>query len=315
MSYHPRQSQSTQENYPRNHLLGALPRIDSIPMTLPRAANSDADDIDRSLLAVYSPDLVELSGRVLRSQLLASSKKFMNGLHAVRVPQTVQRNLIPMTFIIPVQFYPSNRDTPPAIYPTHILAVSPPPASSRQTPADGPVALTAVHGMIIAANCTKLALPPPAIQPSDPRFVSLATHCMTVCSIPAFVILRLYMYSRRIDSFMDAMMPFPPAFLETLKPQKRCPGHEGLKLNAARQSVQQTRYLADHLILCTPGGPYPMWERIRMLQGIWQTMCDLGMYEQLLWQALDLAWQVARYALSVVSEQHGKALAAEAARR
>ncbi|KAF8196724.1 hypothetical protein K438DRAFT_1825466 [Mycena galopus ATCC 62051] len=316
MSYNPYQAQ-TSDGYGMNYPITAIPPTDNVPMTLPRAADSNTDDVSRSLLALFAPNLVHLPGRVIRTELSTAAKRFTDGLNAVQVPQTVQRNLLPVTFTVPVQLYPTdrNRNRPPAIYPSHILAISPPPASSRQTPIDAPVALTAVHGSIIAANCTKVDLPPPASQPSDTRFVNLTAHRLTVYSVPAFVMLRLYMYGRRIDTFMDSLLPFPPSFLEQLRPEKRTPGHESLKITAVCHSAPQTRSLAEHLIHCTPGGAYPMWERIRMLQGVWQTMCELGMYETLLWQALDLAWQVARYALCVVSEQHGKALAAAEAVR
>jgi hypothetical protein len=263
------------------------------------------------LLALFAPKLASFRGQDIRKELFASSPKFLDGLSAIHVPQTVQRNMIPLTFAFPVQrgSATTNRKRAEPIYPSHVLAVSPPPVSRRQTPVDGPVALVAVHGAIIAANCTNVALPGPVPQPSDPRFINLAVHPLTVPSLPAFVILRLFMYGRRIDTFLDALLPFPVPFIQRLKPDKRHPDHESLKLTAAYHSANEVRRLADYLIDCTPGGAYPMWDRIRLLQGVWQTMCELGMYETLLWEGLDLAWQVARYALHVVSQEHGKQLA------
>ncbi|KAJ7825845.1 hypothetical protein B0H14DRAFT_2819228 [Mycena olivaceomarginata] len=309
MSYIP---QPAQDGYGMNYPITAIPSTENVPMILPRAVESGTDDVSRRLLAVFAPELSPLPGRVVRRELFTSSRRFLDGLSAVQVPQTVQRNQLPVTFSIPVGRDP-RASGPPPIYPSHVLAVSPPPASSRPTPIDAPVALVTVHGAVIGANCTNVDLPAPVPQSSDPRFLNLAAYRLTVYSLPAFVILRLYMYGRRIDTFMDSILPFPPTFLQQFRPNHRTPGHESLRLTGTANSAPQTRSLAEHLIISTPGGAYPMWERIRLLQGVWQTMCELGMYEPLLWQALDLAWQVARYALVVVSEQHGQALAAEAA--
>ncbi|KAJ7814919.1 hypothetical protein B0H14DRAFT_2849255 [Mycena olivaceomarginata] len=281
MSYIP---QPAQDGYGMNYPITAIPSTENVPMILPRAVESGTDDVSRRLLAVFAPELSPLPGRVVRRELFASSRRFLDGLSAVQVPQTVQRNQLPVTFSIPVGRDP-RASGPPPIYPSHVLAVSPPPASSRPTPIDTPVALVTVHGAVIAANCTNVDLPAPVPQSSDPRFLNLAAYRLTVYSLPAF----------------------------QFRPNHRTPGHESLRLTGTANSAPQTRSLAEHLIISTPGGAYPMWERIRLLQGVWQTMCELGMYEPLLWQALDLAWQVARYALVVVSEQHGQALAAEAA--
>ncbi|KAJ7253079.1 hypothetical protein B0H12DRAFT_1117366 [Mycena haematopus] len=287
-----------------DYSIAAPPPTDNIPKILPRPVGDDADDVSRPLLAIYAPELVALSGRALRSQLFASSQKLMTGLNAVQLPHTIPQNALPLCFTVPVQLYPSAREAPAAIYPTHILAVS--ASSSVQPPIDAPVALTAVHGAIIAANCTRVALRAAAAPPADARFVRLATHRLSVASLPAFVLLRGYMYARRIDTFMAGMMPFPPAFLDELKPENHLPGADRLNIVAAWHSPAQTRLLAGHLAFCTPGGPCAMWERMRLLEGVWKVMCELGMYEQLLWRALDLAWHVARYAVRVVSELHEK---------
>ncbi|KAJ6588171.1 hypothetical protein B0H19DRAFT_1247866 [Mycena capillaripes] len=310
MSHPPQQTHAGYNFYP----LIAIPSTEDVPLKLHRAADDKVDDVARPLVALFAPRLAHLPGDTIRKELFTASAQFLAGLSAVHVPQTVQRNLLPFTFTLPVpQLNSNSRDSIQPIYPSHVLAVSPPPASSRQTPIDAPVALVAVHGAIIAANCTNVPLPTAATQPSDARFINLAAHRLTVPSVPAFVILRLYMYGRRIDTFLDAILPFPAPFIKRLKPDSREPEHASLKLTAAFHSANEVRRLAEHLIHCTPGGAYPMWDRLRLVENVWATMMELGMHELLLWEALDLAWQVARYALHVVTQQHGKALAAVAA--
>lgn len=303
MSQHPQPS--GYNFYP----LVAIPSTEDVPLMLPRVADDKADDVAGPLVALFAPKLAHLAGSAIRNELFTASAQLLAGLSAVHVPQTVQRNLLPVTFTLPVPQVNSNsRDSIKPMYPSHVFAVSPPPASNRPTPIDASVALVAVHGAIIAANCTKVSLPAPVMQPSDPRFISLASHRLTVPSVPTFVILRLYMYGRRIDTFLDAILPFPAPFIKRLKPDKREPDHASLKLTAAYHSANEVRRLAEHLIHCTPGGAYPMWDRLRLVQNVWATMMELGMHELLLWEALDLAWQVVRYALHVVTQHHGKAL-------
>ncbi|KAJ7982819.1 hypothetical protein DFH06DRAFT_1122882 [Mycena polygramma] len=304
-----------------NSSIVAIPSTEHVPTMLPRLKHDNPDDVARPLVALFAPNLASLPGPAIRNELFASSANFIDGLAAVHVPPTIHLNMIPLTFTLPVP--PPEKPTGrkkakvmPPLYPTHVIAIAPPPASERKTPRDAPIPLIAVHGVIIAANCTNVKLPPAPLQPADPRFVSLATHGLTVCSIPAFVILRLYMYGRRIDTFLDALLPFPAPFIKRLRPDKNEPNHASLKITAAFYSLPETRRLADHVLLCTPGGALPMWDRIRFLQDVWQTMnIDLGMRELVLREALELAWQVARLALELTSERQSRELAAVHERR
>ncbi|KAJ7672559.1 hypothetical protein DFH06DRAFT_1319974 [Mycena polygramma] len=294
----------------------AIPSTANVPMTLPQRKHDNPDDVARPLVALFAPDLATLSGSAMRTQLFASSAKFVEGLGAVRVPPMMQLGMLPPTFTLPVP--PPEKPTGrkktkplPPMYPTHVIAVAAPPTSERKTPRDAPIPLVAVHGVIIAANCTNVRLPPIPVQPFDPGYVSLATHGLTVASIEAFTILRVYMYDRRIDGFLDALMPFPVPFIKRLRPDKKEPNHASLKLTAAFYSLTEARRLADHLIQCTPGGALPMWDRIRWLQSVWQVMTvDLGMRELVLEEAMRLAWQVARLALELASETQRREFAA-----
>ncbi|KAJ7172107.1 hypothetical protein C8R46DRAFT_893826 [Mycena filopes] len=268
---------------------------------LPRLDARD-DDVTRPLLAVFAPHLSKLSGDAIRDELFRSSKRFLDGLNAIQLPHTVQRNLLQVAYTVPAHPDPSSRERP--IYPSHLLAVSTPQDANR--PMDAHVALIPIHAAVFAANCAYIDLPPPAAQQSDQRLVSLTAHRLTIFSSRAFITLRLYMYGRRIDSFLEAILPFPDSFRQQLRA-----GDAAQLLAAVHQNAGEVRRLADNVVYCTPGGAYPMWDRVKLLQEVWATMRDLGMYEGLLWQALDLAWTVARCALVSTSQAHAKVLAAQ----
>lgn len=286
-----------------NYAVTAIPDTDRVPTMLPRP-DPHEDDVARPLLAVFAPHLSKLSGDAIRNEMSRSSSRFLDGLNAIQLPHTVQRNLVQVAFTVPANPDPTSLERP--IYPSHVLAVSTPPATNRPTPIDVHIALVPIHGAVFAANCARITLPPPATQPSDPRFVSLASHRMTICSSPAFITLRMYMYGRRIDDFLEAILPFPESFLRQLR---RDSGDAVQTIAAVHQNPGEVRRLAENVMYCTPGGAYPMWDRIHLLQGVWETMCNLGMYERILWQALDLAWTVARIALCAASSAHAKLLA------
>ncbi|KAJ7507076.1 hypothetical protein B0H11DRAFT_1706202 [Mycena galericulata] len=270
---------------------------------LGRLRDGHIDDVARSVLTALAPDLAMLPGTAIRHELLQRSNQFVAGLTALQFPSTLASNALP-----PFLYALLPREQPAgAVYPTHVLALSPPVSS--HTPRNAPVTVFPIHGAVFAAHSARVVLPPTVFH-LRPGYLSLPVCRMTMPSVTAFVALRSYMYTRRIDDFLDMLLPLPRSFLDELKPGRA----RGPRIRATQASVQKIAELTQQVMYSTPGGPEVFYALLNKVKEMWDTMCALVMCDELLWQGLDLAWSVARNAVIVIVEQYKRA-AADAAPR
>ncbi|KAK7042546.1 hypothetical protein R3P38DRAFT_2891118 [Favolaschia claudopus] len=234
-----------------------------------------------------------MPGRAIREHIFRLAPQLIEGMNVLRLPTIMRDDRIPPIYQARI---PPTANIHPSCYPTHLVSVSPKAAAEGVTPPDAPVAISTVHGTVITAHCTKLPLPP-AVQSTQPLVLNLVTCHFYVGSVRAWVLLRLYMYGGSVKNFLEMLLPLPPAFLEDLRPNYNDMGHERPKLNAVCASEAHIHTLAQHVVENTEGGYEKLWERMEFVAEVWRSMCDLGMHDSLLWMALRLAWQVARYAL------------------
>ncbi|KAJ7151327.1 hypothetical protein C8R43DRAFT_485808 [Mycena crocata] len=263
-----------------------LPAINeqNLPIILPRPAKP-ADDVARPIINLMAPLLSHLPGHVIRSELARESAQLLAGLAAMRVPLSISSNRVPPSLEIPFTQDPTVQATP--IYPSHILAMSEPP--TPLTPPDYPCSLIPIHGPLLAAYACKLRIQAPAQQGGEfPGCTNVAVRRVIVASLPAFVALRAFMYSRRIDAFLAALLPFPPRAISGIRAAELAP---------IVQDERVLEQLERHFVLMTPGGAREAWWHAKHVRGVYETMCQLGIYDDLLWQALDLAWHILRRGL------------------
>lgn len=262
-----------------------------IPTTLDRLKDGSIDDVARPVLAVLAPDLAKIPGTAIRHELLTRSAQFLAGLTSIQCPHTLTANALPpsMYVLLPREQPGGNTE-----YPTHMLALSPP--TDRYTPRDIPVCVVPIHGAVFAAHSARVVLPPP-VPHLRPRYLTLPMCRMTVPSVTAFVSLRSYMYSRRIDVFLEGLLPLPRAFLAELQP-----GREASRIRAASTSPQEIAYLTQQMLYSSPGRAELFWVRLNQVKEMWETVCALVMCDELLWQGLDFAWHLARTALLAMLE-------------
>ncbi|KAJ7450746.1 hypothetical protein FB451DRAFT_1526562 [Mycena latifolia] len=279
--------------------------IETVPTFLPRPADFTlVDDVARPTLAMMIPELAKLAGHVIRHQLFLRSDQLLAGLDGVQLPYSMASNSVPPILHVARPDRPDNR---PVLTPTHVLALGAP--LNVLTPPDAPVSLIAIHGPVFAAHCARLAMPP-TVRPLRPDFISLPVMRLNVPSRTAFVILRAFMYSRRADTFLDALIPFPTKFLAEIRR-----GNASDRIKAARASQPEIISLTQHLILGTQGGPEQFWERVHHLHAVWETMTQLAMSDSLLWEAFELAWLLARAALAAATGHMKKIIEASEKRR
>jgi hypothetical protein len=207
--------------------------------------------------------------------------------------------------------------------PTHMLAVyahALAPAGRRR------VTLFPVHDIVLATHCANLpplTRPAPALNsdpnpnsrsdsntdpdpdpdptppaPSDP--ISLTVPVVPLClpSPETFPHLSAYLYTKRTDLLLTALLPCPPpptllpafASFPFLTPapaqeQDSAPGPEALQQFAAHLGTTYT--------------PAALLRALGRVGGVWRNMCALGVYEAGLWGAVEGAWEVLVCAMGV----------------
>lgn len=160
--------------------------------------------------------------------------------------------------------------------PTHMFAVfsSRQPATSRRH-----VTLFPAHNLVFATHCANLPILP-APQPALPGCAGqeIKVPVVPLC-IPApevFPQLSTFLYTKRIDHLLGSLLPCPtPPQLYLDDPTTVVP-----LLEKFAQKLAQT-YTAQALLM-----------HIGRVHGMWRNAVALGIPDERLWCALDVAWEV-----------------------
>ncbi|KAJ7720929.1 hypothetical protein B0H16DRAFT_1474170 [Mycena metata] len=257
-----------------------LPRTLERPTSIPYAL-----DLSRQILDALAPDLAQGPLPFIHHQLAAHADQMLADIHSLPIPNTIPGMRLRHAVAAKIKLPIASRDVEHVhIYPTHILAVS---TSSRSTAAgpDAPLSLVAIHDVAFAASCST-----PALRPveRDANF-TLGTLTLPLCpialpSMQALLILRVYMYTHRIDILLSVIFPLPAPLTYA-------------EVKSALVSSATKLRLATHLVSAHPG-PAHILGYARRVQEVWKTVCCLGMYHIELWDALDLAWALVLVALT-----------------
>lgn len=169
--------------------------------------------------------------------------------------------------------------------PTHMLAVY-----SRQVPATTKrrVTLFPVHNIILATHCANL----PVLQKSNPTPPECVGQSISIPVVPLcipvpemFPPLSTFLYTKRIDYLLSTLLPSPVSSALLLE--------DPSSLNAQR-SLQQ---FANKLAAITPA--HILLARAMLVNGLWRNACALGITDERLWCAIDIAWDVLINALAI----------------
>ncbi|KAJ6565494.1 hypothetical protein DFH09DRAFT_1473543 [Mycena vulgaris] len=243
----------------------------------------------RATLDALAPELAQLPISFIRHQITLRAPQMLAGLDDLPIPSTIPRLHLPRKLTVPVP-RGAGADNVECWDPTHVLALSLP--ARRAASPDAPFVLIPIHGIVLAAHCAAPVLGP-APTPGDANSAN-GTLVLPLCpvilpSVPALLVLRAYMYTQRLDSFLGAVLPLPEPF-----------AHAAVK--AALASSTEIKRLAAHLI-DTHASLAHLLEYVGRVRDVWQTMCRLGMHHVQLWNALDLAWDILMVALNTAGNE------------
>jgi len=167
------------------------------------------------------------------------------------------------------------------ILPTHMLAIfgKPPPGGPRK------VTLYPVHSLVLAAQCANLpkfpsALPVP-LHERGQQEVEVPVFSICLPSPQSYPQLSRYLYTKQVDPMLRAFLPgpLPTAFM----------------VNRDRLLVSFASDLASTFTLQT------LAKYAINLHGLWQNVCALGIFDDDLWDAIDVMWQVLLTSLAVAT--------------
>jgi len=169
--------------------------------------------------------------------------------------------------------------------PTHMLAVygrHVPAATKRR------VTLFPIHSIILATHCANLPILPPSnvIRP-DTVGSTVSVPVVPLC-IPApdvFPQLSTFLYTKRIDHLLASLLPCPAPH-----PLYRGDPTSESVLTLLHQFAGKlaTSYTVQTLLT-----------HAMVVNGLWRNACALGIDDEKLWCALDVAWEVLITALAV----------------
>jgi hypothetical protein len=167
--------------------------------------------------------------------------------------------------------------------PTHMLAVyAPPPPNGETSAAPRKVTLFPVHSLVLLAHCANICKPPPAIPAPmvGSTEVMLPVWRIWLPAPASYPQLSTYLYTKQVHFLLRSFLPGPPP--------------RDLMTNPMRPRGYAL-YLAQ--TFTTPA----MLKCIYSLEGLWQNVCQLGVYDDNLWEAMDVMWQTLLTALAIAS--------------
>jgi len=174
------------------------------------------------------------------------------------------------------------------ILPTHMMAVhGPRPVNAPE--ARTKVTLYPVHSLILAAHCAKLpAFPPlevadPVETPTSQQF-TLPIRPLYLHSPKTFPVILEYLYLRSPDILLQRLIPLP---LPTIMIEKR------------DQHASLARFIGTRLSIPA------LFFQVSLVHGIWQNTCALGIFDDVLWGAINFAWKLSVTSLAVATKKPG----------
>ncbi|KAH0831260.1 hypothetical protein J3R83DRAFT_13894 [Lanmaoa asiatica] len=169
--------------------------------------------------------------------------------------------------------------------PTHMLAVY-----SRHVPAATKrrVTLFPIHNIVLATHCANLPiLPTSNITRPDVAGSTVSVPVVPLC-IPApevFPQLSTFLYTKRIDHLLASLLPCPAPH-----PLYRDDPTSEPVLSLLQQFAGK---------LATSHSAQTLLTHAMAVNGLWRNACALGIDDEKLWCALDVAWEVLVVALAI----------------
>lgn len=233
------------------------------------------------------------------------------------IPSSLPGVHLPPTLDAPIRPTASAPDM--SAFPTHLLAIlsartcaTTPTAASfadkSSMSASTTVPLYPVSALVLAVHCTLLpSLPRGHPQSNKRAAVSLPIVPLTVPSPDTFSLLHAYLHTMRPDTLLASLVPALASSLPQLSTSSGS-GAPGKLAYVSQFSQERLLRLAHALAgaAFSRGGPQGamagLMAHVKLVNGLWQNVCALGVFEPELWGVMDLAWEILLTAMTKVAE-------------
>ena len=174
--------------------------------------------------------------------------------------------------------------------PSHMFAVYGPP-SKKGSSERRKVTLYPVHSLIFAAYCSKLPPFPPAgvpttSQPGVPQELNVPIRPLCLPSPQTYPCLSAFLYTKRTDMLLQSLMPCQPPTPLAQRQEQDTPSQSSqiVDFSARLAATYTTQALLQHTMT---------------VHGLWQNVCALGIFDDSLWETIDLAWHILLTAIAI----------------
>ncbi|KAG9308303.1 hypothetical protein JVU11DRAFT_9897 [Chiua virens] len=255
--------------------------VSMVNVALPRYLSRPVfSQIAKETITAVAPELAGTAIGYIREGLQCLGPDMLRVLTGVKTEPT--SNILPQEMTVVVNDLSSDM-------PTHMLAVY-----ARDVPAAAKrrVTLFPIHNIILATHCANLPILPESdvIRPSTTgSTVSVPVVPLCIPAPEVFPQLSTFLYTKRIDHLLASLLPCPvPQALYLDDPTNE----RVLSLLQQYASGLATTHNAQRLLT-----------HAMMVNGLWRNACALGINDEKLWCALDVAWEVLMVALALSTGQ------------
>ncbi|KAL7284679.1 hypothetical protein ACG7TL_001980 [Trametes sanguinea] len=287
----------------------------NIPRRLARPTYAEPS---RDAVARVDPSLAGVPLEYIRRTLAGNANQMLTALSLLTVPSSLPCAHLPPTIDAPVR--PSSQTPDLSAFPTHVLAI----LSSRSSattptmasfadrsslPASTTVPLYPASALVLAAHCALLPPLPQGLPPNGRRAaLTLPIIPLTIPSPEAFPLLHAYLHTMRPDTLLASLLPALASSLPQMSGASSSAGSNKVVYVAQFSSDRLTR-LAHGLAGAAlqrsgsqSGAMGVLMAHVKVVNGLWQDACALGVFDAELWGVMDLAWEVVLAAMTKVSE-------------
>ncbi|KAI0705453.1 hypothetical protein C8Q76DRAFT_630611 [Earliella scabrosa] len=288
----------------------------NIPRRLARPSFSEPS---RDSIARLDPGLASVPLEYIRKTLAGNSHEILTALSLLTIPSSLPCAHLPPSIDAPLR--PTAQAPDMSSFPTHVFAILSSRSASAMTPTvasfadraslppSTTVPLFPASALVMAAHCALLPpLPPPSRSAGRRAALTLPIVPLTVPSPDTYPLLHAYLHTMRPDTLLASLLPALASSLPPLSSAAASSAGSNKLVYVAQFSSGSLARLAHALAGAafqrggTQGAMGGLMAHIKVINGLWQNVCALGVFDAELWGVMDVAWEVVLAAMTRVVE-------------
>ncbi|KAH9851067.1 hypothetical protein C2E23DRAFT_860801 [Lenzites betulinus] len=303
-------------NLSMSHYQSPVAQKLNIPRRLARPSFSEPS---RDAIARIDPALAGVPLEYIRKMLAGNANQMIAALSLLTIPSSLPCAHLPPTLDVPMR--PTSQMPDASAFPSHVLAILSSRSSSAtptvasfadksSLPASATIPLYPASAIVLSAHCSLLPPLPQGLPASGRRAaLTLPVIPLTIPSPETFALLHAYLHTMRPDTLLAALLPSLASALPPMSAASSSTAPAGKLVYVSQFSSDRLLRLAHALAGAAfqRGGPQgamgALMAHVKLVNGLWQNVCALGVFDAELWGVMDLAWEVVLAAMTQVNEK------------